>query len=67
MHKKYYLYLSFLILGLFTVGSFSSCKTKEGCKNTEGNKVKTTKSGELSTKRGSSNLFSKKQRKKMKG
>ena len=44
--------------------SVSSCKTGEGCANQEKYSVKTDKDGNLSTKRGKSNLFSKKNRKK---
>ena len=43
----------------------SGCKTGEGCDNEIKYSVKTDKNGDLSTKRGKSNLFSKKQRKKM--
>ncbi len=54
---------------MFFVGSFlfagTSCKTGEGCDNEIKYSVKTDKNGDLSTKRGKSNLFSKKQRKKM--
>ncbi|NNE26876.1 MAG: hypothetical protein HKN09_08535 [Saprospiraceae bacterium] len=44
--------------------SMSSCKTGEGCANQEKYSVKTDKDGNLSTKGGKSNLFSKKNRKK---
>lgn len=54
---------------MFFVGSFlfagTGCKTGEGCDNEIKYSVKTDKNGDLSTKRGKSNLFSKKQRKKM--
>jgi len=43
----------------------TSCKTKEGC-NTDQYKATTDKDGNLSTKRGKSSLFSKKQKKKKK-
>jgi len=66
MQKKFYLFLIFICVGFFAISSISSCKTKEGCESTKNYKAKTDKSGQLSTKRGSSNLFSKKQRKKMK-
>ena len=46
--------------------SMTSCKTKEGCGLEEKYAPATDKDGRLSTKRGKSNLFSKKQRKKMK-
>lgn len=57
-----------LILALFAcflVVSTSSCKTGEGC-NTDQWQAKTDKDGNLSTKRGKSGLFSKKEKKKMK-
>jgi len=53
------------IIGLSS--SLSSCKTGEGCENQERYQAKTDKDGNLSTKRGKSDLFSKKQRKKMGG
>lgn len=52
-----------LVLG-FLVFSTSSCKTKEGCENTEMYQVPVDKDGNMSTKRGKSGLWSKKQGKK---
>lgn len=51
-----------LVVSTTTTG----CKTKEGCGLEEKYAAPTGKDGRLSTKGGSSNLFSKKQRKKMK-
>ncbi len=63
--KKRYI-RRFLILGLFCglLSMNSSCKTGEGCGNEQKYSPKTDKKGNLSTKRGKSNLFSKKQRKR---
>jgi len=54
--------LLFACLSLTTV---SSCKTGEGC-NTDQWNAKTDKDGNMSTKRGKSGLFSKKEQKRMK-
>jgi hypothetical protein len=57
------------LLAIFTLSmstSLSSCKAKEGCGLEDKYGAKTGKNGQLSTKRGKSNLFSKKTRKKMK-
>lgn len=65
--KKNALYtglIAFFALSFCT--SITSCKTKEGCGLEEKYSAPTNKDGGLSTKRGKSNLFSKKQRKKMK-
>ena len=51
-------------LGLFA--SISSCKTGEGCGLEEKYSAKIDNDGNMSSKRGKSNLFSKKQQKKMK-
>jgi len=53
------------LLACFCSLTLNSCKTGEGCAATEHYQAKTNKSGQLSTKKGKSNLFSKKQRKKM--
>lgn len=57
------------ILGLFlafsTAITTSSCSRKVGCELNEQMAPKTDKRGNLSKKRGSSNLFDKKTRKKM--
>ncbi len=42
----------------------TSCKTGEGCTNQQQYSADTDKDGNLSTKRGKSSLFSKKQKKK---
>ena len=61
------LYIGLLaVFTLFMSTSLSSCKTKEGCGLEEKYGARTGKDGSLSTKRGKSNLFSKKKRKKMK-
>jgi len=44
--------------------SMPSCKSGEGCANQDQYKVKTDKNGNMTTKRGKSTLFSKKQKKK---
>jgi hypothetical protein len=51
----------------FTCTSVTSCKVKEGCGLEEKYAPKVDKSGKMSSKRGKSNLFSKKQRKRMRG
>jgi len=62
MNKKY---LLLLFLALMSCISISSCKVGEGCESTEKYKASTSRSGELSTKKGKSNLFGKKRRKKV--
>lgn len=57
------LFASFCIIVSTTM---SSCKTKEGCGLEEKYAPPTGKDGRMSTKKGKSNLFSKKQRKNMK-
>lgn len=52
-----------LIIAIISCMTSTSCKTPEGCESTE-QMQKTMLSG--SDKKGTSNLFSKKQRKKMK-
>ncbi len=54
-------------LGLFITTGTSSCKTKEGCGLEDKYSAPVDRNGNLSTKRGDSNLFSKKQRKRKKG
>ena len=56
------LFCSFLLL---TSVSSTSCSRGYGCPS-YGTKAKVNKKGDLSAKRGSTNLFSKKVRKKMK-
>jgi hypothetical protein len=53
-------------IALFVTTTTTSCKTKEGCGLEEKYSAPVNNDGSLSTKRGKSNLFSKKQRKKMK-
>lgn len=63
MSKKY---IIFLFAALMCLGPLSSCKTGYGCEATEQYNASTNKKGELSKKKGKSNLFSKKKRKKVK-
>jgi len=56
--------LAFFALSIST--SLTSCKAKEGCGLEEKYGASTNKDGSLSRKKGKSNLFSKKKRKKMK-
>lgn len=64
--KKNLLFIALIVaFGLIVTTSISSCKTKEGCGLEEKYRA-VDKDGNKSTKRGKSNLFSKKQRKKMK-
>ncbi len=56
--------LAFFVLSIST--SLTSCKAKEGCGLEDKYAAPTNKDGGLSKKRGKSNLFSKKKRKKMK-
>ena len=56
----------FMGFSLIVATTTTSCKTKEGCGLEEKYAPPTDRSGQLSTKKGKSNLFSKKQRKKMK-
>lgn len=61
-----FLLLIGLVFFLATVNTtFTSCSPKVGCELNEGLGPKTNKKGDLSTKRGKSSLFGKKQRKKM--
>lgn len=62
--KKYTKRLAFLtLLGGFMCFMNTGCKTGEGCE--AANAWETSKDQELSTKRGKSNLFSKKDRKRV--
>jgi len=67
LSKKYILRnLSFLLLVgtlTFTNASLTSCSPKSGCKINEGG-ARTNRKGELSQKRGKTNLLPKKYRKK---
>lgn len=64
MRKKI---LMIAVFSVFLLGftGISSCKTGEGCGLEEAYAPKTGRDGQLSTKRGKSNLFGKKKRKKM--
>jgi len=65
--KRKVIYGAFLLVFAVSIATTtSSCKAKEGCGLEEKYGAQTNKDGSLSTKRGKSNLFSKKQRKKMK-
>jgi len=55
--------VAFFALSLCTTAT--SCKAKEGCGLEEKYSAPTNRDGSLSTKRGKSNLFGKKRRKKM--
>ena len=64
MKKLLYL-LIFIGFWAFLTTNCTSCKTKEGCGLEKKYAPKTDRSGKMSTKRGKSTLFSKKQRKRM--
>ena len=64
LRKLTFFLLCFCLFGLLSTG-VSSCKTAEGCQMEDKYQVKTDKNGNLSTKKGKSNLFSPKDRKKM--
>lgn len=66
MKKKVLIIALFALFGLFVSTTMTSCKTKEGCGLEEKYAPPVDKDGNLSRKKGKSNLFSKKQRKKMK-
>jgi len=57
--------LSIATLVLFTTASTSSCSRKSGCPAYEELHAKKNKRGELKNKKGKSELFSKKTRKRM--
>jgi len=56
-------FLFFVALLTFSGTSFSSCTPKVGCKINDGS-ANTNRKGELSSKRGKTNLLPKKHRKK---
>ena len=66
MLKKTLFIALFAGFTLIVSTTITSCKTKEGCGLEEKYSAPTNRDGSLSTKRGKSNLFSKKKRKKMK-
>ena len=63
--KKYLLYLTFAFGLLVFATSVSSCKAGYGCPAEEAYLKNQENPKEVSNKRGSSNLFSKKDRKKV--
>jgi len=65
LDKKTFKLLIF-IFSLAFACQFQACKSGEGCALEEKYQVKTDKDGNLSSKRGKSGLWSKKQKKKMK-
>jgi len=52
----------YLLLALFLLGTVASCSPKVGCPVTETARPKTNRKGELSSKRGKSQLFPKNMR-----
>lgn len=64
MYRKSFFKILVFSFSLALFGSLSSCKTGEGC-NQERYHTPTDKDGNLSTKKGKSGLFSKKQKKRM--
>ena len=60
-NKKWTLLLVFPVAIALT--TISSCQRKTGCENEEAYKAQVDKNGNLSTKRGKSQLFSKKMEK----
>lgn len=60
--KKTIILLSLFLLATFGAGTLSSCSRKTGCPSTEAASIKTDRKGQLSTKRGNTNLFPKKMR-----
>lgn len=65
MRQKLPVYLLFSLF-LALLPCIQGCKTGEGCGLEEKYGAPVDKNGELSSKRGKSNLFSKKQQKRMK-
>lgn len=65
--RKPVIYFLIAIFGLSLSSLTTSCRSKkEGCKIEESLKAPVNKRGQLKTKKGSSNLFDKKSRKKAK-
>lgn len=56
--------LAFALTLASSTATLSSCSRKSGCPAYESTKAPTNRKGELSTKRGNSNLFPKNMRKK---
>ena len=63
--RKFLLFIGLIFFLAAVNTTFSSCSPKIGCELNEGLGPKTNKKGELSKKRGKSNLFGKKKRKRM--
>ena len=64
--RKFLLFCCLFCCLSLTLGTFSSCTKKTGCLVTENVHSKPGRKGQLSTKRGKSNLFPKEMRKKKK-
>ncbi len=62
--KKLLLFIA-LLLSVSTLGTLSSCSPKVGCEINEAQSPKVDRKGRMSTKGGKSQLFGKKQRKRM--
>ncbi len=65
--KKIIFFLVFIGFWAILSTTSASCKTKEGCGLEEKYAPPTGRDGTMSRKKGKSNLFSKKQRKRMGG
>jgi hypothetical protein len=63
--KRIYFYTIAALLFIGFAIATSSCSPKTGCAINEDAHVKVNRKGEMPTKRGKSNLFSKKTRRKM--
>jgi hypothetical protein len=63
--RKFLLFIGFLLFVAAGSTTFASCSPKVGCELNEGLGPKTDRRGELSTKKGKSQLFDKKKRKRM--
>ncbi|WP_367388106.1 hypothetical protein [Lewinella sp. LCG006] len=62
MKRLLYLFLAILLIA--GTSSLQSCSRKSGCPAYETTKVKTKRNGNLSNRKGSSELFPKKMRRK---
>jgi len=63
--RKFLLFIGLVFFLALANTTFSSCSPKVGCELNEEMGPKTNRNGDLSKKRGKSNLFGKKQRKRM--
>lgn len=61
---KRILYIGLLLCLFVSTSTFQSCSRKSGCPAYETTKVKTKRNGNLSNRKGSSQLFPKKMRKR---